>query len=106
MEQKVIIRRNGDTICADPISETVRKGAYNSMNWQRYSNLIAAELKQQHDVTFELGSRFAIIKFEWRKWLYTSAETIHYHVMLLVKHCYSHNPFDMPTKVLVQFLNH
>lgn len=97
----VTIRRNGTAICADPISENVRKGAYNSMNWHRYAEMVCRELRQQNDVTFEIDRRLAAITFEWRKWLYISVETIYFHIMLIVRQCFSHSFLDLPREVVL-----
>lgn len=95
----VTIKSNGTSICVEPINERVRQGAYNSQNWHRYSEMVLAELKKQNNVTFEIDKRFASYTFNWREFLYTSIETIHFHVMFLVRHCFSQLPADLPTEI-------
>lgn len=91
-------------ICTAPISETVQSGAYNSMNWHAYSERIAAELRQQHNVRFEIDSRFGLFNFNWREWLYVNVEQVHFYVMMVVRHCFSHNAYDMPAEVIAPLI--
>lgn len=90
--KEVIIESNGTQICAEPINERVQQGAYNSMNWHRFSEMIRTELKKHQDVDFILDQNdreFGAYTFHWRDFLYTSVEGIHLYVMLIVRQCFA-----------------
>lgn len=103
MQEFVKVVSNGETIVNDEINENVKKGAYNSMNWHHYSELIHKEIKQQKDVTFIIDT-MSRLTFKWREWYLNGVESIHLHVMLVVKQRYSHLIKDMPAFLVASFM--
>ena len=104
MKEFVKVISNGEVIANDEVNENVKKGAYNSMNWHRYSEMIQKEIKQQKDVTFALDT-LSRTSFKWREWYLSGVESIHIHVMLVVKQKYSHMISDLPAFIAAPFMH-
>lgn len=88
MEESVKVISNGITICEDAISESVRKGAYNTTNWHKYSTLIVQELKKRNNVTFFINES-SQITFGWHCWLNPIEASIFVNIMMIVHQRFS-----------------
>lgn len=104
MKEFVKVISNGEVIANDEVSESVKSGAYNTTNWHRYSEMIQKEIKQQKDVTFMIDT-MSRVTFKWREWYLSGVESIHIHVMLVVKQRYSHLITDLSAFLAAPFMH-